>query len=171
MRQAVTDAVPAAIIVTTPAVNAIAHEARASRDGTETGGILLGTTERSGLVIRHAGGPGRHATRRATSFERDLNYAQTLGDWAFEQDGSVWVGEWHTHLRVPAVPSSRDLATYQGLLADPELAFDVFVAIILADPTNEWEQPQIATWLITSAQAQAVIADYGGVANDDRPNR
>ncbi|GAA4529450.1 hypothetical protein GCM10023192_15980 [Amycolatopsis samaneae] len=88
MRQAVTDTVPAAIIVTTPAVNAIAHEARASRDGTETGGILLGTTERSGLVIRHAGGPGRHATRRATSFERDLNYAQALGDWAFEQAGS-----------------------------------------------------------------------------------
>ncbi|MEV6444787.1 Mov34/MPN/PAD-1 family protein [Amycolatopsis sp. NPDC051716] len=166
-----TDTVPAAIVVTRAAVEAIAHEARASGDGTETGGILLGTAESDSLVIRHAGGPGRHATRRTTFFQRDLNHAQALGDWAFEKDRSVWIGEWHTHLRAPAVPSSRDLATYRGLLADPELAFDFFVAIILAEPTNEWTQPQIATWLVTPTQTQAVITNYGGVANADPPDR
>ncbi|GLY38251.1 hypothetical protein Amsp01_042750 [Amycolatopsis sp. NBRC 101858] len=154
-----TDTVPASIIVATSVVDAIAHEAQASRDGTETGGILLGTTAGSSLVVRHAGGPGRHATRRPTFFQRDLNHAQALGDWAFEQDRSVWVGEWHTHLAAPAAPSPRDLATYQGLLADPELAFDFFLAIILADPTKEWAQAQIATWLITPSENRVAITE------------
>jgi integrative and conjugative element protein (TIGR02256 family) len=157
LREAVTDTVPASIILATSVVNTIAHEAQASRDGTETGGILLGTTEGNSLVIRHAGGPGRHAIRRATFFQRDRDHSQTLGDRAFEQDRSVWVGEWHTHLAAPAVPSSRDIATYQNLLADPELAFDFFIAIILADPTNNWTQPQISTWLITPSETRVVI--------------
>lgn len=165
-----TDTVPTSVIVATSVDNTIAHEAAASRDGTETGGILLGTAEGSSLVIRHAGGPGRHATRQATFFQRDLNHAQALGDRAFEQDRSVWVGEWHTHLGAPAAPSSRDLAIYQGLLADPELAFDFFVAIILADPTNEWAQPQIATWLITPTHTQAARANYDTESNGDPPN-
>lgn len=152
-----TDSVPASIIVATSVVDTIAHEAQASRDGTETGGILLGTTEGNSLVIRHAGGPGQYAVRRATFFQRDLNHAQALGDQAFERDRSVWVGEWHTHLAAPGVPSSRDIATYQDLLADPELAFDFFVAMILADPTNSWTQPQIATWLITTSETRVVI--------------
>ncbi len=151
-----TDTAPTAILVTASVVATIGHEARASRDGTETGGILLGTTDDDSLVIRHAGGPGAHATRRATFFQRDLHHAQALGDWAFEHDRSVWIGEWHTHLRAPAVPSPRDLATYQDLLADTELAFDYFLAIILADPTNEWTQPRTATWLITPTQARAI---------------
>jgi integrative and conjugative element protein (TIGR02256 family) len=152
----VTRAVPPSIFISPAVVAKIAYEARASSDGTETGGILLGTTRDNALAIRHAGDPGPQAVRDVNFFQRDLCHAQSLGDWAFEHDQSIWLGEWHTHLNAPPVPSSRDLATYRNLLADPELAFEHFVAIIVADPTNSWTHPEAATWVITKTQVDAI---------------
>src|SRR4051812_24966041 len=75
----------------------ISAEAAASRDGRETGGILLGHDEGTQLYVTVAGDPGVGAVRSADRFLRDLEHARLLADAAYQRDGSVWIGEWHTH--------------------------------------------------------------------------
>lgn len=149
---------PKKIILTASAMSAIAEEARASTDGLETGGILLGTAEPDAIVVRHAGRPGPNAIRLPNFFQRDLQHAQSVADQAFALDHSIWIGEWHTHLHAASTPSTRDLATYQTLLSDPELAFHYFVAIILADTTNRWRTPEFTAWIVTPTHVCAVLA-------------
>jgi integrative and conjugative element protein (TIGR02256 family) len=145
----VTTPIPENIIFTASAMSVIGEEARASADGLETGGILLGTAEPDAIVVRHAGRPGPDAIRRPDFFQRDLQHAQSFANQAFALDHSIWIGEWHTHLHTPPRPSSRDLATYQTLLSDPELAFDYIVVIILADDMKDWHTPQLTAWIVT----------------------
>lgn len=154
------------IILTEPAMSVITDEARASSDGTETGGILLGTADPEAIAVRHAGRPGPHALRRHDFFQRDLQHAQSFADRAFALDHSIWIGEWHTHLRAPPRPSTRDLSTYQTLLSDPELAFDYFVAIILADDTNGWHAPRFTAWIVTLTQVTAALTYPAPVPED-----
>ena len=153
-----TTPIPKKIILMKAAVSVIVDAARASTDGLETGGILLGAAEPNAIVVRHAGRPGPRAIRRPDFFQRDLQHAQSFADQAFALDHSIWIGEWHTHLHAPPRPSTRDLATYQILLSDPELAFDYFVAIILADSTKDWRTPQLTAWLVTLTHACVVLA-------------
>lgn len=61
------------------ALSTITQVALRSRDGLETGGILLGTDNLEGISIRHAGDPGLEAIRRENFFMRDLNHARRLG--------------------------------------------------------------------------------------------
>jgi integrative and conjugative element protein (TIGR02256 family) len=105
------------------ALEAILKEAIASRDGNETGGILLGhDVDAAGtIVVMEAGDPGPGAVRRRDFFRRDLDHAQRLADEAFRRNQAVWVGEWHTHVVGDDVPSGLDLKTYRGFLADSEL--------------------------------------------------
>jgi integrative and conjugative element protein (TIGR02256 family) len=111
----------------------IEQEARRSSDNRETGGILLGHDANGDgpLQITVAGQPGPGARRSALRFSRDLDYSRRLADEAYDHDGSVWVGEWHTHPKGPTRPSRRDLRTYRELLLDKELAFEEFTAVIV----------------------------------------
>lgn len=120
------------IKVTATALQVISVEAMASLDGAETGGILLGgsSSDGSGIVVRHAGGPGRNALRTPTRFDRDLRHAQRLAEYAWQADGSQWIGEWHTHPAGPLMPSDRDLSSYYAHLSDVELGFRQFISII-----------------------------------------
>lgn len=133
------------------ALQAIFKEASASRDGKETGGILLGhDLDATGTIaVIEAGDPGPGAVRRRDFFRRDLDYAQRLADVAFRQHQAVWVGEWHTHVVGDDVPSGLDLKTYRGFLADSELDFEVFLSIIVT-PKEEgrWQNCQLTTWAI-----------------------
>jgi integrative and conjugative element protein (TIGR02256 family) len=166
----VTTSIPSKIILTQRAISVIADEARASTDGTETGGILLGTAEPDAIVVRHAGRPGPRAIRRPDFFQRDLQHAQSFADQAFALDHSIWLGEWHTHLHAPPRPSTRDLATYRALLADPELAFDCFAAIILADNANRWHTLQLSAWIVTAAQVRAGLVHMAHGEEEDTVN-
>ncbi|MGW6954157.1 Mov34/MPN/PAD-1 family protein [Streptomyces chartreusis] len=67
-----------------------------------------------------------------------MRHAQALADKAFAADGSVWVGEWHTHPTSRPTPSTRDTATYRQLLDDPELGFHSVIAVILARYEHDW---------------------------------
>jgi integrative and conjugative element protein (TIGR02256 family) len=164
----VTTPIPKKIVLTASAKCVIADEARASADGLETGGILLGMAELDAIVVRHAGSPGPNAVRRPDFFQRDLQHAQSFADQTFALDHSIWVGEWHTHLHAPPRPSIRDLTTYQTLLSDPELAFDYFIAFILADNMDDWHTPQFTAWIVTSANVRAVLAPRLTTIEDDR---
>ncbi|MEV4409783.1 Mov34/MPN/PAD-1 family protein [Actinoplanes sp. NPDC049598] len=140
----------------TPAAHAvIGRECRRSEDGDETGGILLGHVHDAVAEIRVAGDPGPGAVRQPDFFLRDLGHAQQLAHDAFTRDGSIWIGEWHTHLAAAPVPSERDLATYARLLADPELGFEAIVSIIaVANP--QWDRPAAYAWTCFGNQAAAV---------------
>ena len=126
--------------MTAPAYRTITAELATSDHGTETGGILLGHHARDTVLIHHAGTPGPAAVQTPTSFLRDLAHAQALADQAFADDGSVWVGEWHTHpTSATTTPSTLDAHTYRQLLDDPELAFHTLIAVILAPHQECWE--------------------------------
>lgn len=148
-----TDAAPI-VSITDNALASIAHEARQSRDGMETGGILLGTESSSGTVIRHAGGPGPNARRSKNTFLRDLTYAQLIAESGWESDQSQWIGEWHTHPTGGLAPSAVDLNSYMSHLHDPELGFHQFIAVIAC--FNAAGEVTIATWLVEKNQVRSV---------------
>jgi integrative and conjugative element protein (TIGR02256 family) len=134
--------------------------ARASQDGLETGGILLGRgpSPRGLIDVTDAGDPGPDAVRRPDLFLRDLAHAQALADAAWQDSHVMWIGEWHTHPKTGAEPSSRDLATYAELLADAELEFEVFVAIIVTPgPGRGWADPMLTAWLVARTQLADVV--------------
>ncbi|MFE8017907.1 Mov34/MPN/PAD-1 family protein [Streptomyces antibioticus] len=124
--------------LTAPAAQVITTELRTADHTTETGGILLGHHTHNTVTVHHAGTPGPAAVRTPTYFLRDLAHAQALADEAFASDGSIWVGEWHTHPTSRPIPSARDAATYRQLLADPELGFHSVIAVILAPREHHW---------------------------------
>lgn len=132
------------------AVAVILGEARRSHDGRETGGIVLGHDHPEGdVLVTVAGDPGPRATRRPVWFRRDLSHAQELADAAYEADGSVWIGEWHTHLKGPPTPSRYDLRIYRSLLQDAELSFERLISLIVTAPSGDWSQTEIHGWVVT----------------------
>ncbi len=133
------------------AARVIAAEAKASADGTETGGILLGHDRGETLVVTVAGDPGPKAQRVRNRFKRDLAHAQVLADRAYDRDGSIWIGEWHTHPRGPVEPSKLDCRTYASHLADSSLGFDRFLSfIVLPCCDHGWDHVTVAAWVTTN---------------------
>lgn len=133
------------------ALQTILNEAHASRDGKETGGILLGhdLDSTGAIAVIEAGDPGPRAVRRRDFFRRDLNHAQRLADDAFRHHEAVWVGEWHTHVLGNDVPSDLDLKTYRGFLGDSELGFEIFLAIIVTTKEEgRWQTCRLTTWAV-----------------------
>jgi integrative and conjugative element protein (TIGR02256 family) len=137
------------------AADTIQREAPASVDGSETGGILLGHDLDEAIAVTIAGDPGPNAARRPDGFLRDLAHARQLADEAYERDGSVWIGEWHTHPSSPATPSDIDMNTYGKLLVDPDLAFTRILSIIVtACPVHGWSELTLVPWLIDRADVR-----------------
>ncbi len=133
----------------------IGTEARASADGLETGGILLGHDLGTHLLVTVAGGPGPNATREKNRFLRDLDHARALADEAYDRDGSIWIGEWHTHLTGPAEPSAVDLTTYADHLADGRLGFERFLSVIvLPCPDHGWQHVSAVAWVMAGNIAE-----------------
>ena len=151
---------PVIVTVTDTCRAAVSRYAATAEDGRETGGILLGHhRERPRPIIDavHAGDAGPHAVRQVAAFRRDVRHAQALADLAYRTDGSVWIGEWHTHPPGSPQPSSRDLTSYRRLLKDPELAFHVFLTMIIL-PSRDcgWSRPNFVGWVVTTADTWPV---------------
>lgn len=123
-----------------------------SRDGLETGGLLLGHGPDLGdhIQVVEAGDPGPTAQREPAFFLRDLGHAQVLAERAWERENAIWVGEWHTHLTDNPTPSLADLSTYAGLLQSTGLEFEVFLSLIVTPHSDSgWQEPQIWPWVLT----------------------
>lgn len=136
----------------------IRNESRASLDRMETGGLLLGHDPGgpAPVLITTAGAPGPGAHRTRSEFKRDLAHANALADAAYTEDGSVWLGEWHTHPRGPAAPSDRDVRTYRRFLLDPELGFTRVTSLIITPRDDAWEKVEIQGWTVKlSTQASS----------------
>lgn len=144
---------PPEVVITETALATVTKEARRSQDGLETGGILLGHDTPDQVLIRHAGDPGPQAVRGPRHFHRDLEHAQQLARAAWNQDQSLWIGEWHTHPAASAKPSELDLNSYLRHLHDPELGLDKFIAIIvILDPTAM----NAVAWVVNRHTVQSV---------------
>jgi integrative and conjugative element protein (TIGR02256 family) len=140
--------------LTAQAAGNLAKLAASAADGRETGGILLGADHGlSGpIIVRHCGDPGPAAIRRPAYFCRDLSHATALTAEAAAADGSVWIGEWHTHGNDMPEPSSRDLRTYSTLLDDPQLAFArILAVIVLPGQEGNWCVPELHAWSFTGS--------------------
>ncbi len=147
------------------AERAIKEMAGESKDGRETGGILLGRgPDEIGIVhVERAGDPGPKARREPRLFLRHLERAQELADAAWAESKAIWVGEWHTHVHGDPRPSPSDLATYAGHLAAAELEFEVFVSIIaVPDHERGWEDPVLAPWLLEISEIPVEAARRAG---------
>jgi integrative and conjugative element protein (TIGR02256 family) len=90
-------------------IESISREVTAGGAELKTGGILLGY-EQEGLIVTRAGGPGPNAVRKPQFFLRDLEHALRLADEAWQEDGSLWIGDWHTHPHGPIHPSPSTCA-------------------------------------------------------------
>jgi integrative and conjugative element protein (TIGR02256 family) len=146
---------PQPVTITRWALEVIQTEALASKDGLETGGILLGRDdEDGGMVVLIAGTPGPNAVRLPDRFLRDRQHAQALADQAWKSHGAQWIGEWHTHLNGQPVPSDIDLASYSRHLSDPELHFTRVASLIVA--TTDRHGPVLVPWVVTAHRADAV---------------
>jgi integrative and conjugative element protein (TIGR02256 family) len=144
------------VTLTVSAAESLGSHARQSTDGSETGGILLGHDRSADLLVTVAGDPGPAAIRTPNRFKRDLAHAQSLADDAYDRDGSVWIGEWHTHPNGPVQPSEVDLRTYFSHLSDPSLGFDRFLSLIaLPCAEHGWEHVNVAAWVVHDNVAEA----------------
>jgi len=150
------------IVGGTPPVNVhdgvierIARLSRQSKDGLETGGILLGSSAGPSdpLIVRYAGEAGPKAARKPNFFLRDLSFADHFAREQNAVDGSQWIGEWHTHPDGPLTPSEADLGTYFSHLSDPALRFGVFIAIIVVPLEESWNSQLHSSWLCSADRA------------------
>lgn len=172
------------VLITKEALAAIHQHVRAGGVELETGGILLGHERSTGLHVSVAGGPGPRAVRTPTSFNRDLDHAEELAEEAWQKQRAVWLGEWHTHVHVPPVPSETDLSSYLQHLDDDDLGFDRFISIIIgpvgvpgpparldthdASVSRDLAHvrdhaPTILTWIIEGRTATAVPLRLGAL--------
>lgn len=149
------------LLVSSTALSTIRDEAARSADGRETGGILLGRESHQRarseieLTVLHAAGPGPQAVRQMRFFRRDYVHAQQAALDAFALDGSVWVGEWHTHPDGQWRLSQLDVAAYLRHLADPALNLERFLAIVVTPGPSwrgtgrRWANVRLTAWLVT----------------------
>ncbi|RBO79929.1 Mov34/MPN/PAD-1 family protein [Nocardia puris] len=135
------------------AIETIAKTAQQSRDGLETGGILLGIDHSGDVLITSAGTPGPNARRASHSFHRDLDHANQLSTLAWHTDGSQWIGEWHTHPSQDLRPSELDLTSYLRHVHDPELRLDRFIAIIVG--LTAQQNVRMQTWIVTRTHVRS----------------
>jgi integrative and conjugative element protein (TIGR02256 family) len=134
------------------ALDSIVSTIRSSDSRLETGGALFGPPD--GSSVLHAVGPGPNAEHGPRSFRRDLVFTQHEAVRLYQADRSHWIGEWHTHIDVPATPSELDLHTYAKHIADPDLRFDRFLALIIA---TSGSQPLLAAWILERRGHELVL--------------
>ena len=139
----------------------IIEEARASRDGRETGGMLLGHPDRPwnpDITVSLAAGPGPRAKRRVGAFGADHGHdIELAGDFSRSGSRLVQLGEWHTHPSCDDRASGADLRYWASLreaLEETHRLTGRLVSLIVTpergvDEWSAWSQPHISAYLLT----------------------
>lgn len=114
---------------------AIEREVAGFSRNLETGGILIGFTDATGLIrVTHASGPGPNAVHQPSHFLRDTEYCAKILRQCYEETGADYVGEWHSHVGRLTHPSGGDLVTLSGIMSDPDYDFELFAMVIAVRP-------------------------------------
>ncbi len=108
----------------------------------EDGGVLAGywSTQYSEAVIAHVIHAGPRADHRKTGMTPDSEYQETELDRIFsETDGhSYYLGDWHSHPGLGAVPSGTDRATLRRIAATPAAGAPEPLMLILDHADERW---------------------------------
>lgn len=88
-----------------------------TRGRPESGGVLLGTVHKGGILITTATPPSRHDGRHPYLFERGPNghRAAALRQWRRSSGTVRYLGEWHTHPQDWPNPSHIDRDEWRQL--------------------------------------------------------
>jgi len=88
----------------------------------ETGGALLGWSDKSEVVVRRILGPGPRATHGLSHFEPDADWQGERGREIYFASGRTiaYVGDWHTHPRGAPTPSLQDNKVMATIAGDPD---------------------------------------------------
>jgi integrative and conjugative element protein (TIGR02256 family) len=130
-------------VLLSPQIRQIMVDLARAHAPNETGGILVGRVEGDRVIVLAASDAGPRAIREPTRFERDGAYCQEflMAKAAELGAGADYVGEWHSHPRSSACPSSRDTQSFVEIAADPNVLTTAPVLIIVApqaDAAIEW---------------------------------
>ncbi|WP_187274759.1 MULTISPECIES: Mov34/MPN/PAD-1 family protein [unclassified Methylobacterium] len=87
--------------------------------GLEAGGIFIGSHRGPHIEITACTTPLPSDVRRSNLFDRkdSGHQAAALAAWQSTSGTDTYVGEWHTHPVDDPTPSTRDLRTWQSILA------------------------------------------------------
>jgi integrative and conjugative element protein (TIGR02256 family) len=110
----------------------------------ETGGVLLGFADAQKddqIQIALQVGPGPKAVHKRFRFEPDSNWQQKRIAEAYEKSCRIvsYLGDWHSHPRGGAVPSSIDRATAKEISHFKEARLPHPLILILYGEPKEWK--------------------------------
>lgn len=108
----------------------------------EGGGVFAGywATRHSAAVITHVVHAGPGADHRTTGMRPDAEYQEAELLRIFEAtDGvSYYLGDWHSHPGMAAVPSPTDRRTLRRIASETEAAAPQPLMLILANQDEKW---------------------------------
>jgi integrative and conjugative element protein (TIGR02256 family) len=106
----------------------------------ETGGMLMGWTMATEIVVTHVIGPGPGAVFARDHFEPDGRWQNRhLARIYRASDFTVtYLGDWHSHPRGPARPSSRDRETAGAVSADADARAPEPLTLLVSGRRGRW---------------------------------
>lgn len=120
------------------------------RNGSESGGILLGHIYRSRTEIVQVTTPNKHDTWGPLFFIRSKIGAQPIINRAWKRSNKVlnYVGEWHTHPEVYPKPSDVDKRMIMKSFKETEMEIDFLYLIIVGCDNTYWVGKQMGNQLV-----------------------
>lgn len=108
----------------------------------ETGGVLAGywVAQHSEAVVTHVIHAGPDADHRKAGMRPDAEFQEAELVRIFNETGgdSYYLGDWHSHPGMGAVPSAIDRATLRRIATAPAAAAPQPLMLILDNPEDEW---------------------------------
>jgi [CysO sulfur-carrier protein]-S-L-cysteine hydrolase len=133
----------------------------------EIGGVLVGehldgeTFRIADLSVQRTGGSSQHFMRELAQHQEFLR--QFFERTGYDYERYNYIGEWHSHTFAPALPSSTDCATMEGIVNNP--AVGVAFAVLLVARLDPWSGLQLSATAFRSGQPPdpvALVADPDG---------
>ena len=110
----------------------------------ESGGVLLGyadPADRKLIEVQKQIGPGPRAVHKSHRFEPDGEWQARQIAAAYRNSGRIltYLGDWHSHPRGGAKPSSIDRSTARKIATDRQARAPHPLIVILHGAPGKWE--------------------------------
>ena len=135
----------------------------------ETGGVLLGWQNGDGgeVVIATVLGPGPGASHHRTRFSPDSTWQRREISCAYESSMRrlSYLGDWHSHPRGSATPSSRDTRTAKRIARARHARCGTPLIVILTE-SDGWHATtyRLTEGCLRKMDSEPVSDPWGGVA-------
>lgn len=145
-------------------IEEIRQRIRTCRFGNEQGGLLLGYRKEHALQITTYTLPQKWDHATPVLFKRSNRGHQKLAYDEWRRSGKTidWLGEWHTHPRGAAVPSSIDRHSWQRLVRQTKnpMVFLIFSDHDMYVGVQELVPPGLIQLSKIEANEGAVLFDF-----------